>query len=170
MSKFYKGCGPQKLGCSVKLDGSNGHEGGAPFINPGVVKGIVKGVKAAKNVIQKGKDKAKEAIDNYDAKDGKEGNAFSQFLGDAGKVVKTAGKAAVMAGSMGTPFKLGPLAAVAVKAIAPVVAKKVMDKASGGPTFKGADHTNSTCWDGYEKKGTKISSRTGRRVNNCVKK
>ena len=36
-------------------------------------------------------------------------------------------------------------------------------------TFKGADHTNSTCWDGYVKKGTKISSRTGRRVNNCVK-
>jgi hypothetical protein len=26
------------------------------------------------------------------------------------------------------------------------------------------------CWDGYQKKGTKISSRTGKRVNNCVKK
>jgi hypothetical protein len=25
------------------------------------------------------------------------------------------------------------------------------------------------CWDGYHKKGTKISSRTGKRVNNCVK-
>ena len=36
--------------------------------------------------------------------------------------------------------------------------------------FKGADHTNSTCWDGYKKEGTKISSKTGRRVNNCVEK
>jgi hypothetical protein len=34
--------------------------------------------------------------------------------------------------------------------------------------FKGADHTNSSCWDGYKKEGTKISSKTGRRVNNCV--
>jgi len=25
------------------------------------------------------------------------------------------------------------------------------------------------CWDGYHKQGTKISSRTGKRVNNCVK-
>jgi hypothetical protein len=25
------------------------------------------------------------------------------------------------------------------------------------------------CWDGYHKEGTKKSSRTGKRVNNCVK-
>lgn len=25
------------------------------------------------------------------------------------------------------------------------------------------------CWDGYHKEGTKISPRTGKRVNNCVK-
>jgi hypothetical protein len=25
------------------------------------------------------------------------------------------------------------------------------------------------CWDGYHKQGTKISGRTGKRVNNCVK-
>jgi hypothetical protein len=35
--------------------------------------------------------------------------------------------------------------------------------------FKGADHTNSTCWDGWKKEGTKISDKTGKRVNNCVK-
>jgi hypothetical protein len=26
------------------------------------------------------------------------------------------------------------------------------------------------CWKGYYKKGSKTSSRTGKRVNNCVKK
>lgn len=25
------------------------------------------------------------------------------------------------------------------------------------------------CWDGYHKEGTKISTRTGKRVNNCIK-
>ena len=25
------------------------------------------------------------------------------------------------------------------------------------------------CWDGYHKEGKKTSSRTGKRVNNCVK-
>ena len=33
--------------------------------------------------------------------------------------------------------------------------------------FKGADHTNSKCWPGCKKVGTKISGRTGRRVNDC---
>ena len=71
---------------------------------------------------------------------------------------------------LGTPFKLAPLAAVAVKAVAPIVAKKVMDKVSG-PTFKGANASNSKCWPGYEKQGTKESpTRPGVRVNNCVKK
>ena len=36
--------------------------------------------------------------------------------------------------------------------------------------FKGADHTNSDCWDGWKKEGTKPSpSGTGKTVNNCVK-
>ena len=75
---------------------------------------------------------------------------------------------------LGTPFKLAPLAAIAVKAVAPVVAKKVMDKVSG-PTFKGANASNSKCWPGYgppeDGPKTKESpSRPGVRVNNCVKK
>ena len=37
--------------------------------------------------------------------------------------------------------------------------------------FKGANSENSSCWDGYVKKGTKPSpSGTGETVNNCVKK
>ena len=131
MSKFYKGCGPQKLGCAVKLDGSNGHEGGAPFINPGIATKMAKGVIKAKQIIT---DKAKE----YDAKDGKKGNTVSQFINDAGKVIKTAGKVAA---------------------------------AAGGAPFKGANASNSKCWPGYEKQGTKESpTRPGVRVNNCVKK
>ena len=36
--------------------------------------------------------------------------------------------------------------------------------------FRGADHTNSDCWKGYKKEGTKPSpSGTGKTVNNCVK-
>jgi len=34
-------------------------------------------------------------------------------------------------------------------------------------TFKGANSKNSKCWKGCKKVGTKISSRTGRRVNDC---
>jgi len=40
-------------------------------------------------------------------------------------------------------------------------------EANSPATFKGADHTNSKCWKGCKKVGTKISSRTGRRVNDC---
>ena len=37
--------------------------------------------------------------------------------------------------------------------------------------FKGANSKNSSCWSGYEKKGTKPSpSKPGVTVNNCVKK
>ena len=37
--------------------------------------------------------------------------------------------------------------------------------------FKGANSSNSSCWDGYKKVGTKPSpSGTGETVNNCVKK
>lgn len=37
--------------------------------------------------------------------------------------------------------------------------------------FKGANSSNSDCWKGYEKKGTKPSpSKPGVTVNNCVKK
>ena len=36
--------------------------------------------------------------------------------------------------------------------------------------FKGANSSNSTCWDGYRKDGVKDSpSGTGETVNNCVK-
>ena len=36
--------------------------------------------------------------------------------------------------------------------------------------FKGANSSNSTCWDGYRKEGVKKSpSGTGETVNNCVK-
>ena len=70
---------------------------------------------------------------------------------------------------LGTPFKLAPMMAMAVKAIAPIVAKKVMDKASGGPTFKGANSSNSECWKGKVKVGTKPSpTRPGVTVNDCV--
>ena len=37
--------------------------------------------------------------------------------------------------------------------------------------FKGANSSNSSCWDGYKKVGTKPSpSGTGETVNDCVKK
>jgi|TARA_R110000823_G_C15572093_1_gene461925 hypothetical protein len=36
--------------------------------------------------------------------------------------------------------------------------------------FKGANSSNSSCWDGYKKEGVKKSpSGTGETVNNCVK-
>ena len=36
--------------------------------------------------------------------------------------------------------------------------------------FKGANSSNSSCWDGYRKDGVKDSpSGTGETVNNCVK-
>ena len=39
------------------------------------------------------------------------------------------------------------------------------------PMYKVLDHTNTKCWKGHAPKAgepkTKISSRTGRRVNNC---
>ena len=38
---------------------------------------------------------------------------------------------------------------------------------SSPATFKGANSKNSKCWKGCKKVGTKISSRTGRRVNDC---
>ncbi len=44
-------------------------------------------------------------------------------------------------------------------------------KASQGPAKKVLDHTNTECWPGHAPEPgepkTKISSRTGRRVNNC---
>ena len=43
-------------------------------------------------------------------------------------------------------------------------------KISQGPAFKGANSSNSSCWKGYKKEGTKKSpSGTGETVNNCVK-
>ena len=37
-------------------------------------------------------------------------------------------------------------------------------------TFKGANSSNSDCWEGYRKVGTKKSpSGTGETVNDCVK-
>ena len=40
---------------------------------------------------------------------------------------------------------------------------------SQGPAFKGANSTNSTCWEGKVKVGTKPSpSGTGETVNNCM--
>ena len=39
-----------------------------------------------------------------------------------------------------------------------------------GPKFKGANSSNSSCWDGYRKDGVKKSpSGTGETVNNCIK-
>ena len=57
--------------------------------------------------------------------------------------------------------------------------KKLYDKINKGSgikmkspaLFKGANSSNSTCWDGYRKEGVKKSpSGTGETVNNCVKK
>ena len=126
MSKFYKGCGPQKLGCAVKLDGSNGHEGGAPFINPGIAAKMAKGVMKVKQVIT---DKAKE----YDAKDGKEGNVVSQFINDAGSKAKSAAVNAYnklddASKHAGTGFSNAP-----------------------GSPFK----KKGPCWEGYEMIGMK---------------
>tara|TARA_B110000967_G_scaffold154723_1_gene159401 strand:- start:363 stop:680 length:318 start_codon:yes stop_codon:yes gene_type:complete len=56
--------------------------------------------------------------------------------------------------------------------------KKLYDKINKGTgikmvsplDFKGANSSNSTCWDGYRKDGVKDSpSGTGETVNNCVK-
>jgi|TARA_B110000977_G_scaffold58013_1_gene78871 hypothetical protein len=56
--------------------------------------------------------------------------------------------------------------------------KKLYDKMNKGTgikmvsplDFKGANSSNSTCWDGYRKDGVKDSpSGTGETVNNCVK-
>ncbi len=47
--------------------------------------------------------------------------------------------------------------------------KGLMKKASP-VTFKGADSSNSSCWKGYKKVGTKKSpSGTGKTVNDCKK-
>lgn len=44
-------------------------------------------------------------------------------------------------------------------------------KSNQSPLYKVLDHTNTKCWKGHAPKAgepkTKISSRTGRRVNNC---
>ena len=44
-------------------------------------------------------------------------------------------------------------------------------KTSQGPAKKVLDHTNTKCWKGHAPKPgepkTKISDRTGNRVNNC---
>ena len=56
--------------------------------------------------------------------------------------------------------------------------KKLYDKINKGTgikmvsplDFKGANSSNSTCWDGYRKDGVKDSpSGTGETVNNCIK-
>ena len=56
--------------------------------------------------------------------------------------------------------------------------KKLYDKMNKGTgikmvsplDFKGANSSNSTCWDGYRKDGVKDSpSGTGETVNNCIK-
>ncbi len=47
--------------------------------------------------------------------------------------------------------------------------KGLVEKASP-ITFKGADSSNSSCWKGYRKVGTKKSpSGTGKTVNDCKK-
>ena len=47
--------------------------------------------------------------------------------------------------------------------------KGLMKKASPA-TFKGADSSNSSCWKGYKKVGTKPSpTRPGKTVNDCKK-
>ena len=49
--------------------------------------------------------------------------------------------------------------------------EKHIDKIEDSPmTFKGADSSNSSCWEGYRKVGTKKSpSGTGKTVNDCKK-
>ena len=61
--------------------------------------------------------------------------------------------------------------------IKPAVAKKSalnmlgISRKSSPLDFKGANSSNSSCWDGYKKVGTKKSpSGTGETVNDCVKK
>ena len=51
------------------------------------------------------------------------------------------------------------------------MAKKASPFLMRSPLKKVLDHTNTTCWKGHAPKPgepkTKISSKTGRRVNNC---
>jgi len=49
--------------------------------------------------------------------------------------------------------------------------EKHINKMEGSPVaFKGADSSNSSCWKGYRKVGTKPSpSGTGKTVNDCEK-
>ena len=49
-------------------------------------------------------------------------------------------------------------------------ARKIDNSLSSPMTFKGADSSNSSCWKGYRKVGTKKSpSGTGKTVNDCKK-
>jgi hypothetical protein len=73
--------------------------------------------------------------------------------------------------SLGSAIKLAPILGMIAKK---VIVDKVSEKISGGTPLKDKkvlDHTNTTCWPGHAPKPgepkTKISSKTGRRVNNC---
>jgi len=49
--------------------------------------------------------------------------------------------------------------------------RSYMQKDSSALKFKGANSSNSSCWPGYKKVGTKPSpSGTGETVNDCKKK
>jgi hypothetical protein len=71
---------------------------------------------------------------------------------------------------LGSAIKLAPILGMIAKK---VIVDKVAEKVSGGTPLKKKvlDHTNTTCWPGHAPKAgepkTKISSKTGRRVNNC---
>ena len=52
----------------------------------------------------------------------------------------------------------------------PIMRKKKGCGHDSPVTFKGANSSNSDCWEGYRKVGTKPSpSGTGETVNDCVK-
>tara|TARA_R110002012_G_scaffold103335_2_gene243271 strand:- start:13 stop:261 length:249 start_codon:yes stop_codon:yes gene_type:complete len=68
---------------------------------------------------------------------------------------------------LGSPIKLAPILGMVAKK---VIVDKIAEKASPAK-FKGANSSNSSCWKGYKKQGTKPSpTKPGVTVNNCVKK
>tara|TARA_X000001382_G_scaffold130566_1_gene125916 strand:+ start:1801 stop:1968 length:168 start_codon:yes stop_codon:yes gene_type:complete len=49
--------------------------------------------------------------------------------------------------------------------------KGLLPKEKSPATFKGADSSNSSCWPGFKKVGTKPSpTRPGKTVNDCKRK
>ena len=69
--------------------------------------------------------------------------------------------------SLGSPVKIAPILGMIAKK---VIVDKVAEKASSAVKFKGANSSNSSCWKGYKKVGTKKSpTNPGVTVNDCKK-